>query len=376
MKLAYVNKNPWLSNMPATVFSTLNTYGFAENGLESHLFMKENEYPLDITYSEYFGIKQLDNFQVHTFSDRLFSFKSNEFFYNRVKKELTKYPFELIITRDPGFLPYLIKIRNKTKAKAFYQSHNFFLDLSHQEDQEKLNTNKFHKREKKFINKLDGLLTLNNPQKELYSKYTSIPIFAGKPGLKSLAPPIDNFDKRIIFYSGSFQIKKGLSDLLDAYSSLEIDAKLVLAGGRNEEEISAIKDYISSRRIDKEIEITGWLSYAELIKNLQTATIGVIPLQDIFYNRYLTAPSKLFDYLSHGIPIVASDMPSIRDLVKENQNCLFYPAGENNKLALLITSLLENKELYLQMQNNNIELAKEYLWKNSAKKMLEFMLSV
>jgi glycosyltransferase involved in cell wall biosynthesis len=251
-----------------------------------------------------------------------------------------------VISRDPAFLPYLYKLKVKTNCTTVYQSHNFYLDLALKDDPNEVNAKRFNKLEQKYIDKIDALFTLNEPQKELYSKYIKIPVFAGKPGLKEIKGIQDNFANKIIFYSGSFQPKKGLEDLLRAFSKLKSDAKLILAGGRNNNEISLVKELIEKIDINKDIEITGWLEYSALLDLLKSATVGVIPIIDSFYNQYLTAPSKLFDYLSFGLPLVASDLPSIRDLVPENKNCLYYEPGNIDQLSNRLDHILNDKNKF------------------------------
>lgn len=378
MKIAYVNKNVWLSNMPATVFSTLNAYGFAQNGADSWLIMKENEQALINSFSQYFDLPELGNFHTQTFSDKKHLFQSNEIFYKRIEEFILEgQDFDVVVSRDPGFLPNLVRLKKKAKIKVFYQSHNFYMDTSLQPEQTKVNKRKFYLRENRYLPLIDGLLAINNPQKELYAKYVELPIFAGKPGLKDVFDAPDNFDKRVLFYSGSFQVNKGVEILLDAYSQLKTsDVKLILAGGRSPVEIDVIKTIMNQKKIRGEVIITGWMPYAALLDMLKEATVGVIPLKDTFYNRYLTAPSKLFDYLSFGVPIVASDLSSLRDFLSENQNALFVEPNKPEALAQAIDAILSDRNRYDTMRERNHDLAKSYLWETRTRDMLDFMESI
>ncbi|MFP4368686.1 MAG: glycosyltransferase [Candidatus Kapaibacterium sp.] len=374
MKIAYINKTRWLSNMPSTVFSFMNAYSFAQNGVETTAIFK---HPKDVdmqSYEKYFGVEALDNFRVETFSDKYLLLRSNESFYIHVNNYLSKNKHDIVITRDPGYLPFLVRLKKKQGIKVFYQSHNFYADLSIRDDVQETNKAKYNRNENRFIPEIDGVLALNGPHKKLYEKYVKIPVFAGRPGLKEVHEARDNFDQKAILYSGSFQLKKGLDILIEALSIIkDEDFKLILAGGRNKDEIALVENLLAQKELEYKTEITGWLSYSKLEGYLNNATIGVIPLKDIFYNRYLTAPSKLFDYLSFGIPVVATKLPSVEDLIGHSGCGKLVEAGNPEALADSIMKILSSHELYNKYRECSIKKAEDYIWKKSGAKMLDFM---
>ncbi len=379
LNIAYINKTTWLSNMPSTVFSTMNAYGFALNDCDSTVIYKSPEQQPETDFNEYFDLPHIGNFHVHTETDRAWRFRSNEIFYSKVVHWLKSCgkKWDFVITRDPGCLPYLIKIRKHTGAKIFYQSHNFYPDTSLQPDMNKINRRKYKIYETKYIPKLDGMMALNEPHSELYRKHVDTPVFTGYPGLKKIFEPKDNFDKKIVLYSGSFQLKKGIDTVIKAFAKMEDKSvRLILAGGRNDDEIQPVRDMIDSLNIADRANITGWLSYKALENLLREATIGTLPLKDTFYNRYLTAPSKLFDYLAFGMPVISSDMPSIRDIIGDNDCGVFIPPDDDNALAKNLDKILNDRDLYLKYQKGSAETANNYLWKDCARQMLNFMKSV
>jgi hypothetical protein len=63
-------------------------------------------------------------------------------------------------------------------------------------------------------------------------------------------------------------------------------------------------------RRDDQFTITRGLAIALATE----ASAGLIPLEDDYYNRNLTCPAKGLDYLAHGLPTIASDLPSTRSL--------------------------------------------------------------
>ncbi len=359
--------------MPSTVFSMLNAYSFAQHGHDVTIILKSPAGPINYDFESFFNLPKLNNFHIIDLSDTGLRIQNNEIFYRRANKfiQFNASP-DVILTRDPGYLPFLYQLKRKLQVKIFYQSHNFYLNTDLQPDQKKINQKKYQRYEKKYIPKLDGLFTLNQSQKKLYEQYTSVPIYSVIPGLQNIFDSKDNFNNKLVAYSGSLLMKKGVDLLLHAFARLKKkSAKLVLIGGRHDREIEPVLRLAEELNITDRIKITGWISYAAVQKYLKKATVGILPLKDTFYNRYLTAPSKLFDYIAHGIPVIASDLPAIRD-IDESHNSLIYTKPENVKqLTSKIDELLNNQNLYSDYSNRSHQLAKNYLWKNCGKRMLD-----
>ena len=102
-------------------------------------------------------------------------------------------------------------------------------------------------------------------------------------------------------------------------------------------------------------------------------SIGVIPLRDIFYNRYLTAPNKLFDYLSRAIPVVAADLPSIRDFISEDTGALFFQPGYVGQLRDALAVLLKDNEKYKSLAAASNKHRANYDWRVRGLQMIEEM---
>lgn len=378
MKIAYINKTRHLSNMPSTIFSTFNAYSFSQNDCETFLYLKTPLSSQNKSFQEYFNLSELDNFHIITLNDRSLILRSNEIFYRKVSRHILKENnFDFIVTRDPGYLPWLVKMKIKLNCKAFYQSHNFYADGIKRKDHNPVNLRKYQEFEKHYLPSLDGILTLNNPQKKLYEKHFKVPVFAGKPGLKQIYEPKNNFKQKMIIYTGSFQLKKGVDDLLKAFSQMQNkQAQLIMAGGRNQNEIMLISKLIKELNIEKRVHITGWLDYASLEYLLRKASAGILPLKNNFYNQYLTAPSKLFDYYAHSIPVLSSYLPSIIDFTETNNDILYFQPENISQMTVLMDKITTDKVLYKHLQERSHALARLYTWKTRSHKMLDFMQNI
>ena len=370
MKIAYVTKTPWGENSPGFIFSYFQARGIAENNLNVTLFMKTAQ-------SIYKGQRRIDqnplpNLKVKLFKGKISFLNANEIFYHRVKKYILDNKYDIVFTRDPGFLKCLYKIKRKLNNKTFYQSHNFYMDFNLHEYIQSNQRKKFHNYEKKYINNLNALMTLNHPQKKLYEKYVKIPVETCHPGLHPKKSSFGNFKNRKIIYSGSFQKLKGIEEIVSLWEKTKLKkGGLSLIGGRNKKELDYVFSLVDKSAV-KNIDVKGWMEYSSLMHQMKNASIGLIVLPNQFYNQYLTAPSKLYDFISCGLPVICTYLPSTKDLIPKNHKGVkFIKPGDTLGYINAIKKFSENKKEYEDAQQSNIELSSQITWAKMTKHMVK-----
>lgn len=178
-------------------------------------------------------------------------------------------------------------------------------------------------------------------------------------------------DKKIIMYTGSFYLYdwKGIDILLDSskYFSQK-DLTLVLVGGNNEE-ILKIKEKYQF----KNIILIPRVPYSDVAIYLKSADVLVLPNKkgNIMSEEY-TSPLKLFEYMASGVPIAASDLPSIREILNENNAILIEP-NNSEKLAQGINMVLTNKVMSKRIAERSYKEVGKYSWLNRARIIINFI---
>jgi glycosyltransferase involved in cell wall biosynthesis len=81
---------------------------------------------------------------------------------------------------------------------------------------------------------------------------------------------------------------------------------------------------------------------------------------------------KMFEYMASQRPIVASDLPSIREVLSENNAVLIEPDNPQS-LAEGIKKALTDKELSQRISQQTQTDVEEYTWDKRAQKILEFI---
>lgn len=143
---------------------------------------------------------------------------------------------------------------------------------------------------------------------------------------KRLGLPLD---KKLALYAGRIDSWKGVDTLLEASELLPETLQIAIIGG-TEEQLAQLRPRYPR------VRFLGYRSYAELPDNQSAADALVLtgdPSSAVA--RLYTSPLKLFTYMASGIPIVAADLPSFRDVLSEREAFFFEPNAAALAEALL-----------------------------------------
>ena len=172
-------------------------------------------------------------------------------------------------------------------------------------------------------------------------------------------------DKIIAMYIGGFDEWKGVETFFAAASFAD-DILFVAVGGSKEQVSLFSKKYPS-------VTFLGQLPYADLKNNQQAADVLVIPnsAKNNLSLKY-TSPLKLFAHMASGVPLVASDIPSIVNVT--GQEFLSLVSPDNAKaLALQIEDVFQNYEEKSRHAQALKTLSLRYTWKERATDILTFI---
>lgn len=177
----------------------------------------------------------------------------------------------------------------------------------------------------------------------------------------------------IVFF-GFIGKGKGIDILIKAFSLVEKeikDARLIIAGGpKGDNErvyFNYLKHLAKSLGIERKIFFTDYVPLELLPSCIASADIFVLP-----YLGGIHKSGPLHRALATGRAIIASDIPSFREVITHGYNgYLFQPANVQG-LANSILELYRNEELRIKLASNARKFAEENLdWEIIAKKTLK-----
>lgn len=140
-------------------------------------------------------------------------------------------------------------------------------------------------------------------------------------------------DKKIVLYAGRLDGWKGIVTLLDASKNFKEDILVVVVGG-DENQVLGFKT-----RYPK-VMFLGFKPYNDLPMYQKAADVLVLPnTGQNQISRLFTSPLKLFTYMASRVPIVASDLPSIREVL-DNSSAVFVNPDDPQDLLKGVESVL------------------------------------
>ncbi|MEK7602501.1 MAG: glycosyltransferase [Patescibacteria group bacterium] len=167
-------------------------------------------------------------------------------------------------------------------------------------------------------------------------------------------------DKRIILYTGHLFSWKGVETLALASRSLPDDYLVYFVGGTPHDR-EVLKEFVREHSLPR-IEFLAHQDHARIPLFLKAADVLVLPnTAKEEASRLETSPVKLFEYMASGVPIVASDLPSIRDIVTDNE-VQFFVADDPESLAEAIKETLTNPDESTERSQRAAEHAKRLSW--------------
>lgn len=171
-----------------------------------------------------------------------------------------------------------------------------------------------------------------------------------------------------ICYVGGIGSIRGIREMVKAMELVKSKARLALGGQFTEEDVEKdVKGYKGWSMVDA----LGFLDREQVGNVLTQSVAGLVTLHPII-NYLDSLPVKMFEYMSAGIPVIASDFPLWREIIEGNQCGICVDPLKPKKIAKAIDALIENPVMAEEMGSNGRRAVEEkYNWKNEEKKLLK-----
>ena len=146
---------------------------------------------------------------------------------------------------------------------------------------------------------------------------------------------------RVVLYMGQVMRGRGLSQLFEAIALVD-DAHLVVAGfGPDQEHYQRLAAGLPQAG---RIHFMGFVDPAEIPGWTASADVSAMPVQPDTLNHRLNTPTKLYDAMGVGVPVVASDLPGIAPIVGETGCGVLCDPADPADIARALREILDAPE--------------------------------
>ncbi len=272
---------------------------------------------------------------------------------------------------DPELMFYALKLK-KLKKKVIYDIHE---DLVQQlkirpwinKYLKPLIIFSFEKFENYICKKMDALIV---PQPYMKDKFLKLnkdtEIVANFVILETEESSLsEKKENSFALHAGALSKERGLFNMINAYSKINIISKLVLAGNIKEDTLK------QARLLDgwEKVEYLGVIKHEKVNELYKNATVGLILYNNVG-QYHLSFAIKLFEYMKNSIAVVMPNFGEWVSFNKENNCGINVDPTNAEEVANAIENLIKNPEKSKALGKNGYKaVVEKYNWGISEKNL-------
>lgn len=159
-------------------------------------------------------------------------------------------------------------------------------------------------------------------------------------------------------YVGTLAPENGLECLLEALALMP-NRRLAVAGSGAESYEDSLRALARQLGVVNRVIWLGRRPFCETIAIMRQCRTGAVPVsrRQGAEKRQYASPLKLIEWMSAGVPMVCSRVPSIAQHVQHNASGLLVRADSPRELAAALTRLLEDEALHDRLAISGVEMA-------------------
>ena len=163
----------------------------------------------------------------------------------------------------------------------------------------------------------------------------------------------------------TYGVDKGVLNSIKEIDKLSIETKLnIEVIGGPEHKLNELRGFIETSRDDKNYSVKPSIPHNEVAKVLKNFDIGIVPYpNDSHMNKY-ASPMKIFEMAACGVPILASDIKSHKELEKFNLGIIYFRNGDFSDFSLRLQELILDEDLRKKLTQLSLKNIGNLSWDN------------
>ncbi len=297
--------------------------------------------------------------------------KRRDIYEDTIYKRICYFDPDIIHVHDLPQLNLGALIKKKLNIPLVYDAHELYPEINTLDNTQK---ERLSKLENHLLPKCDAVITVNPfIAQEMASRYKvkqpQVILNATRtPELFSPDKHYDLFrekfsitaDERIILFQGWMSKTRGLQTLVQAIQNVPVHIHLVFMGYG--EAIPELKQLRDSLQLHGQVHFMEAVSQDELLYWTASADVGIIPYQSVDLNNHYCSPNKLFEFIQARLPILANDLPFLKQIVGEEAFGMVTPLVSVEDYARAIRKMFASDAALAHFKKNLSAKADKYSW--------------
>jgi len=304
------------------------------------------------------------------------------FFWRRARQLLLEARPDAYHAHDLDTLWPASRAAHRRDVPLIYDSHEFWTEQSSLVGRPAIRTF-WRQLEKRLIDRAHRVIAVSDSiAGALQTRYRLQDVIVLR-NLPQYRPPEDSNRIRdrlglpsrrpVVLYQGGFLTDNGLAEQIRAAAEFGEAAFVLIGDGPCE---AALRRQVRESRLEQQVFFIPRVPFGELHSYTCSADLGLCLIKGTGQSFYYSMPNKLFEYLMAGLPVLASDFPEMRRIVRETGAGAVADPCDQVAVSRLVRELLNDRDRRQTCRQAALEAARLYNWEREAHRLLDLYASL
>ncbi len=263
-------------------------------------------------------------------------------------------------------------------ADLVYDSHELFCEVPELQNNP-AKKNIWKNLERSLFPRLKNVFTVNASIAKIYSdEYkVDVKVLRNVPSL-SVQADVENRSKEelgiptgrkiIVLQGAGINIDRGAEEAVEAMQYVENAVLLIIGSG---DVMDVLKNNVEKMKLNDKVKFIGKVPFQKLVQYTRHGDLGLTLDKDTNVNYKYSLPNKLFDYIHAGVPVLASDLVEIKNVIREYEVGDCINSHDPKHIAEKINSIFQDENKLLLWKKNTKIAAEKLNWENEEKILVD-----
>lgn len=179
--------------------------------------------------------------------------------------------------------------------------------------------------------------------------------------------------EQVVVYTGRFTSGRGLEDMIKALANLPNHVVLVAVGYGDEDYVTSLRALARRQGVLHRVRLIDAVPPKDVPAAIADGDLALVAIEPTCLSYRFALPNKLFEAVQAGVPVVASDLPDIADLVSRYGLGRRFRPGDPRELAKAVSEVLADPHA---ARSATTRAADELCWEREVRSLLSCYRSV